>query len=305
MNNKKLLCITGPTATGKTRLAALVANQLHGEIISADSRQVYRGMDIGSGKDYEDYIVNGISMPFYLVDIADAGKEYNVFEFQKDFLAIYKQIILRGNTPILSGGTGMYIESVIAGYQLINAPVDEKFRFTLKDKTDEELQQQLSKLKMLHNTSDMKDRERIIRALEISYFKTIANNTLYFPEIPYVLTAIWFEREIIRQRITERLQQRLKNGMIEEIQQLLKSGLTAEQLKFYGLEYRYVTMYIHNEIGFDEMFRLLNIAIHQFAKRQMTWFRRMEKKGIKIHWIDGGKSEDKKVEEIVKLFFAQ
>lgn len=303
MNTNKLLTITGPTATGKTRLAALAANKLQGEIISADSRQVYRGMNIGTGKDYDDYVVNGICMPFHLVDIADAGSEYNVFAFQKDFLTAYQQIIERGNIPILCGGTGMYIEAILAGYKLINTPINEEFRFSLKDKTNEELQLQLSQLKSLHNTTDTSDRERLIRALEIINFKTTSSEMLDFPKISHTIISIWFEREIIRQRITQRLMLRLKSGMIEEIEQLIRNGLTPEQLKFYGLEYRYITMYINNEIGYDEMFGLLNTAIHQFAKRQMTWFRRMEKKGFKIHWIDGQKNETVKVENIIKLYF--
>lgn len=302
MNNSKLLTITGPTATGKTRLASLVANKLKGEIISADSRQVYRGMNIGTGKDYEDYIVNGIHTPFHLVDIADAGSEYNVFSFQKDFLIAYQQINERGNTPILCGGTGMYIESILAGYKLINTPINEEFRFSLKDKTNEELELQLSQLKSLHNTTDTSNRERLIRALEIINYKTTSIEMFDFPKISFTLIGIWFEREIIRQRITQRLQLRLKSGMIEEIEQLLKNGLTPEQLKFYGLEYRYITMYINSEITYDEMFGLLNTAIHQFAKRQMTWFRRMEKRGFEIHWIDGQKNEAAKVEEIIKLY---
>ena len=302
MISKKLLCICGPTATGKTRLAALVAESMHGEIISADSRQVYRGMDVGSGKDYQDYIVNGICIPFHLVDIAKAGTEYNVYEFQKDFLNAYQQIVERGKLPILCGGSGMYIESVIAAYNFVNAPIDEAFRFSLKDQTNEDLQLALAQRKALHNTTDISNRDRLIRALEIANFADKTSLVGDFPKIPSLIIGIMFEREIIRQRITERLQLRLKSGMIEEIKDLLKSGLTPEQLMFYGLEYRYLTMYINNEITYNEMFRLLNIAIHQFAKRQMTWFRRMEKKGIKIHWIDGKKTEAEKMEEIIHLY---
>ena len=303
MNTNKLLTITGPTATGKTRLAALVANKLQGEIISADSRQVYKGMNIGTGKDYEDYIVNGINMPFHLVDIADAGSEYNVFSFQNDFLIAYQQIIQRGNTPILCGGTGMYIESILAGYKLINTPINEEFRLSLKDKTNEELEIQLSQLKSLHNITDTSNRERLIRALEIINHEITSPEIFDFPKINYTLVGIWFERELIRQRITQRLMLRLKSGMIEEIEQLISNGLTMEQLKFYGLEYRYITMYINNEISYDEMFGLLNTAIHQYAKRQMTWFRRMEKRGFNIHWIDGHKNETEKMDEIIKLYF--
>ncbi|MEI6696431.1 MAG: tRNA (adenosine(37)-N6)-dimethylallyltransferase MiaA [Bacteroidota bacterium] len=302
MKTKKLLCICGPTATGKTRLAALVADRMHGEIISADSRQVYRGMDVGSGKDYQDYIVNGIGIPYHLVDIANAGTEYNVYKFQKDFLNAYQQIVERGMLPILCGGSGMYIESVLAAYNFVNTPIDEAFRFSLKNQTNEDLQLALSQRKTLHNTTDVSNRDRLIRALEIANFADKTSLVGDFPKIPSLIIGIMFEREIIRQRITERLQLRLKSGMIEEIKDLLKSGLTPEQLMFYGLEYRYLTMFINNEIRYNEMFRLLNIAIHQFAKRQMTWFRRMEKKGLKIHWIDGKKTEAEKVEEIIHLY---
>ncbi len=302
IKTKKLLCICGPTATGKTRLAALVADRMHGEIISADSRQVYRGMDLGSGKDYQDYIVNGIEIPYHLVDIANAGTEYNVYKFQKDFLNAYQQIVERGKLPILCGGSGMYIESVLAAYNFVNAPIDVEFRFSLKDKTNEELSLTLSQRKALHNTTDISDRERLIRALEIANFTNESNGVTDFPKITSLIIGILFDRDIIRQRITERLGLRLKTGMIEEIKELLKSGLTPEQLMFYGLEYRYLTMYINNEITYNEMFRLLNIAIHQFAKRQITWFRRMEKKGLKIHWIDGKKTEKEKVEEIINLY---
>ncbi len=302
MDQTKLLCISGPTATGKTRLAAMVAAKMQGEIISADSRQVFRNMNLGTGKDYEDYLVNGQNIPYHLIDILEAGAEYNVFEFQKDFLSAYHEITGRGKLPVLCGGTAMYIESVLAAYRLSAAPRVEDFRFSLKDESMEELQMRLKSIKPLHNTTDLLDRERLIRAIEISRFETSTSAEVNFPKIPFLLVAIAFEREIIRRRITERLQQRLKNGMIEEVQQLLNKGLTPDQLKFYGLEYRFITMYLNHEIRYDEMYSLLNIAIHQFAKRQMTWFRRMEKQGFEIHWIDGQKTENEKVEAIIKLY---
>lgn len=302
MNQHKLLVITGPTATGKTRLAALVANQLDGEIISADSRQVYRGMDIGTGKDYVDYQVDNKQIPFHLVDILNAGDEYNVFEFQKDFLKVFQDISTRNKLPILCGGTGMYIESIIAGYKLSEAPCNEELRVFLADKSNEEIRTMLKKTKTLHNTSDLIDRERIIRALEIFHYEANQPNHIDFPDFSYKIFAIHFDREIIRSRITERLQKRLQYGMIEEIENLLKSGLTIDQLKFYGLEYRYITMYINKEITYNEMFNLLNVAIHQFAKRQMTWFRRMEKKGFDIQWIDGNLTEEEKINEIILNF---
>lgn len=302
MNQHKLLVITGPTATGKTRLAALVANKLDGEIISADSRQVYRCMDIGTGKDYVDYQVDNKKIPFHLVDILNAGDEYNVFEFQKDFLKVFQDISTRNKLPILCGGTGMYIESIIAGYKLSEAPCNEELRVFLADKSNEEIRTMLKKTKNLHNTSDLIDRERIIRALEIFHYEANQPNHIDFPDFSYKIFAIHFDREIIRSRITERLQKRLQYGMIDEIENLLKSGLTIDQLKFYGLEYRYITMFINKEITYNEMFNLLNIAIHQFAKRQMTWFRRMEKKGFDIQWIDGNLNEEEKINEIILNF---
>lgn len=302
MDQNKLLVITGPTATGKTRLAALVADKMNGEIISADSRQVYKGMDIGSGKDYEDYLVDGKEIPFHLVDILEAGEEYNVFEFQKDFSKVFKEISSKGKLPILCGGTGMYIESVLAAYKFSEVPPNEELRDFLKDKTDEELRSQLLLIKPLHNTTDLIERERTIRALEIHHFEINQQNYVDIPDLSYKIFAIRFDREIIRNRITQRLQSRLQSGLIEEIESLLNSGLTIDQLKFYGLEYRYIAMYINKEITYFEMFRLLNIAIHQFAKRQMTWFRRMEKKGFDILWVDGDLPENDKVQFVLNNF---
>jgi len=295
-----LLVICGPTATGKTHLAALLANKLNGEIISADSRQVYKGMDIGTGKDLDDYIVDGNKIPYHLIDIVEAGYEYNVFEFQKDFIKAYRDISNRGCLPILCGGSGMYIESVLSAYKFSEAPYNEELRLYFAGKTDEELRALLSKIKTLHNTTDLIDRERIIRALEINHFEINHQNFVEFPTISADIFAIHFDREVIRNRITQRLLHRLQNGMTEEIESLLKNGLTVDQLKFYGLEYRYIAMYLNNEISYNEMFRLLNIAIHQFAKRQMTWFRRMEKKGINIQWIDGNLSEEEKVDMVIR-----
>jgi tRNA dimethylallyltransferase len=302
MLNKKLLTITGPTACGKTRLASLLASTMNGEIISADSRQVYKGMNIGTGKDYDDYMVDGEIIPYHLIDIVDAGSEYNVFQFKLDFLSSYNDIISRGKSPILCGGTGMYIEAVLDNYKLTNTPIDENFRNELNAKTTDELLAQLTALKPLHNTTDTVDKNRLIRAIEIATNDKKQSGGYDFPEIPYLICAINYEREIIRKRVTIRLMQRLENGMIDEIKQLMENGLTPSQLKFYGLEYKFITMFVNNEISYDEMFRLLNIAIHQFAKRQMTWFRRMEKKGFKIHWIDGALSEKDKVDKIIKLY---
>lgn len=302
MFKNKLLVITGPTATGKTRLAALVADKMDGEIISADSRQVYLGMDIGSGKDIDDYYVDNKLIPYYLIDILNAGEEYNVFQFQKDFFQKFDEIKSKNKLAILCGGTGMYIESVLGNYSFLEVPVNEDFRNSIKDLSLLQLQNRLSDRKSLHNTTDLLDRERCIRALEIAEYTKNYPQNIHKPEFEYQIFAIDFEREIIRKRITERLKFRLDNGMITEIENLLNSGLSIEQLKFYGLEYRYIAMYINNEITYFEMFRLLNIAIHQFAKRQMTWFRRMEKKGIKINWIDGNLSETEKLNLIIAEF---
>ncbi len=302
MNKNKLLVITGPTATGKTRLAALLANELDGEIISADSRQVYRGMDIGSGKDIADYYVDNNLIPYHLIDILDAGEEYNVFQFQKDFYQKFNEIKSKDKLPILCGGTGMYIESVLADYNFAEVAVNPDFRKSLDNMSLPELQKLLIERKSLHNTTDLSDKERCIRALEIAEYERNYPYKANKPQFDYKIFAINFDREIIRNRITERLRFRLDYGMITEIENLLNLGLSIEQLKFYGLEYRYIAMFINKEITYFEMFRLLNIAIHQFAKRQMTWFRRMEKKGFKINWIDGNLSEKEKLDLIIAGF---
>lgn len=302
MHKNKLLVITGPTATGKTRLAALLANELDGEIISADSRQVYRGMDIGSGKDIADYYVDNNLMPYHLIDILEAGEEYNVFQFQKDFYQKFNEIKSKDKLPILCGGTGMYIESVLADYNFAEVAVNPDFRKSLDNMSLPELQMLLIERKSLHNTTDLSDKERCIRALEIAEYERNYPYKANKPQFDYKIFAINFDREIIRNRITERLRFRLDYGMITEIENLLNSGLSIEQLKFYGLEYRYIAMFINKEITYFEMFRLLNIAIHQFAKRQMTWFRRMEKKGFKINWIDGNLSEKEKLDLIIAGF---
>lgn len=283
-----LITILGPTAVGKTTFAAHLASALDAEIISADSRQVFRGMDIGTGKDLEDYNVNGQAIPIHLIDIADPGTEYNVFRFQRDFQAVRDSIFLKGKTPLLCGGTGMYLESVLSGYNLIEVPADEFLRQQLADFSNEKLIARIASFRPLHNTTDILDRNRLIRAIEIESFKkqhknqTIATD---FRQTP--VFGLRFDRKIVRERISSRLTQRLNEGMIEEVGKLLNSGLTKDQLMFYGLEYKYVTMYLTGELVFSEMFRLLNTAIHQFAKRQMTWFRRMENKGIRIIWLEG------------------
>ena len=277
---KKLITILGPTATGKTKLAALLASITDGEIISADSRQVYKGMDIGTGKDIEDYCVNGKAIPYHLVDVKEPGYEYNVFEFQQDFLTAYNDILSRNKQPVLCGGTGLYLEAVLQGYTLKKVPENRALREKLKNKSHEELIEILKTYGLLHNTTDITDRERTLRAIEIREHEQADPEQKFFPAIPSVIFGIWFERNVIKQRITQRLEKRLKNGMVEEVKSLLNSGLKPEQLVFYGLEYRYVTQYVTGEIDFQTMFNRLNTAIHQFAKRQMTWFRRMEKEAL-------------------------
>ncbi|MCD4698048.1 MAG: tRNA (adenosine(37)-N6)-dimethylallyltransferase MiaA, partial [Bacteroidales bacterium] len=256
--------------------------------ISADSRQVYRGMDLATGKDLNDYIVDGQQVPFHLVNIVDPGYEYNVFEFQKDFLKVYQDITTRGKMPVLCGGTGMYIESVLKGYKLILVPENENLRNNMKGKPDEELVEILKSFKAPHNVTDTENRNRLLRAIEIqTYYQNHQEIDTSFPELNYTIFGIKFDRQDIRERITDRLETRLDMGMADEVKDLLNKGLTPDQLKFYGLEYKFLTQYVTGEISYDEMFRLLNTAIHQFAKRQMTWFRRMEKSGFEIHWIDG------------------
>ena len=297
-----MITILGPTATGKTSFATYIASQLNGEIISADSRQVFKGMNIGTGKDLADYSIDGVDIPYHLIDIADPGYEYNVFEFQSDFLKAYEQIEAHEKFPILCGGTGMYIESVLKGYKLINVPNNEVLRELLELKSDEELEEILLDYKDLHNTTDITERDRLVRAIEIQkYYEDHPDLDISFPKIDSVIVGIDFDRRVIRARITERLEQRLEEGMVDEVRALLNSGVTTEQLKFYGLEYRFITQYLEDEIAYNEMFRRLNTAIHQFAKRQMTWFRRMEKQGFEIHWLDGNLSHQDKMMQLIPL----
>jgi tRNA dimethylallyltransferase len=300
-NPKTLIVVTGPTATGKTRLAACVAAKCEGEVISADSRQVYRGMDIGTGKDLHDFMVDDLLVPYHLVDIVDPGYEYNVFEFQQDFIKAFKHIQKRQRQGILCGGTGLYIEAALKGYALKKIDPDPELRENLQLLTNEELTGILIQFRPLHNTTDTTDRERLIRAVEIEiHQKNKPDTKVGFPSFSSVVFGIHFDRQVIRQRITERLTRRLEAGMLDEINRLLERGLKPEQLKFYGLEYRILTQYITGEISYKEMFKTLNTAIQQFAKRQMTWFRRMERQGIPIHWIDGNLSIDEKVGQVLE-----
>ncbi|MDR1594984.1 MAG: tRNA (adenosine(37)-N6)-dimethylallyltransferase MiaA [Prevotellaceae bacterium] len=297
-----IITVTGATASGKTALAVNLANEIDAEIISADSRQVYRGMDIGTGKDLSEYVIDGVTVPYHLIDIVDAGYRYSVFEYQHDFLKAYKMIKERGKNIVLCGGSGMYIEAVINGYDLLPVPPNEELRQNLELKSHEELIKILSSLKRLHNKTDINAKKRTIRAIEIEYY--LKNNNIdrrEYPAINNIYFELHFDRETRRKRITCRLLDRLKNGMIEEVEGLMKQGLTLDDMLFYGLEYKYISLYLCNKLTYDDMVEKLNIAIHQFAKRQMTWFRGMERKGAVIHVIDGQKSMQEKLEEIKKI----
>ncbi|MDR2145345.1 MAG: tRNA (adenosine(37)-N6)-dimethylallyltransferase MiaA, partial [Tannerella sp.] len=282
----ELITILGPTACGKTSLAAALAERLNSEIICADSRQVYRRMDIGTGKDFDDYVVNGRKIPYHLIDICEPGVKYNVFEYQHDFFEIYNNLKNRGITPILCGGTGMYIEAVLKGYKLLDVPVNPELRNSLKQKSLQELEAILSTYKTLHNKTDVDSAQRAIRAIEIEeYYKTQIPEQTEFQPVNSLIVGLNIDRELRRERISTRLHKRLENGMIDEVHALLDSGLKSEDLIYYGLEYKYLTEYIIGELSYNEMFTQLEIAIHQFAKRQMTWFRGMERRGFKINWI--------------------
>jgi tRNA dimethylallyltransferase len=303
----KMITILGPTASGKTDIAAHLAYELGAEIISADSRQVYRGMDIGTGKDLEDYIVNGTPVPYHLIDICDAGAKYNLFQYQEDFLRAYDDITSRGVQPILCGGTGLYIESVLKGYHLSPVPQNPELRASLEGKSLEELTVMLKELKAkagsnMHNKTDVDSCQRAIRAIEIeSYNLENPIPVRDFPAIDSIIIGVNIDRDERRRKITNRLRKRLDDGMVDEIKQLLASGIPAEDLIYYGLEYKYITEYVIGKTSYDDMFRGLEIAIHQFAKRQMTWFRGMERRGFKIHWIDAMLPMDEKVKAIKEL----
>lgn len=300
-----LITVLGPTAGGKTSLAANLAHILNGEIISADSRQVYKGMDIGTGKDIADYSVDGKTVPFHLIDIVDAGYKYNVYEFHRDFIKVFNDIKSRNKLPVLCGGSGMYIEAVLKGYKLINVPVNDELRLQLAEKTEEELIGMLESIKKLHNKTDIDTRKRMIRAIEIEiYYESNPMPVNDFPEINSLIIGLKFDRQSQRRRITQRLKQRFDEGMIDEVKSLLSKGLTAEDILYYGLEYKYITQHITGELTFDEMFAKLETAIHQFAKRQMTWFRKMERDGVKIHWLDGYASMQEKLERVINLYNA-
>ncbi len=302
MKKYNLITILGPTASGKTPLAAALALRMGTEVISADSRQVYRRMDLGTGKDLEDYTIAGSQVPYHLIDICEPGYKYNVFEYQRDFLQAYEQIVAKGKVPVLCGGTGMYLESVLKGYRLIPVPENPDLRQALADKTLEELTDMLGRYKTLHNTTDVDTVKRAIRAIEIEeYYLRTEVDEREFPQLESLVIGVDIDRELRREKISRRLHQRLDEGMVEEVRRLLDEGIPAENLIYYGLEYKYLTQYVIGEMEYDDMVRQLEIAIHQFAKRQMTWFRGMERRGIKIHWIDACRPVEEKVEQILCL----
>ena len=302
MKNYNLITILGATASGKTGVATNLAYDLNSEIISADSRQVYRGMDLGTGKDIEEYTLKGKSIPYHLIDIMDAGTEYNVYRFQQDFIKAFETVTAKGILPVLCGGSGMYIDAVLKGYQLIQVPKNEQLREELKDYSLEDLTEKLKQLKNLHNKSDIETKRRALRAIEIeTYYLEHPKTEETYPEINSLNIGIFFDRELRRKRISERLQQRIDEGMIDEVRNLIAQGVSPESLIYYGLEYKFLTMHVIGELSFDEMYRQLEIAIHQFSKRQMTWYRNMERNGTKINWIDGTLSMEEKVSSIKHL----
>lgn len=302
MEKYDLITILGPTASGKTPLAAALACRLDTEIISADSRQVYRRMDLGTGKDLADYTVNGRLIPYHLIDIVNPGYKYNVFEYQRDFLEAYRKVKAKGKCPILCGGTGMYLEAVLKGYKLLPVPENPELRASLADKTLAELTDLLASYKKLHNSTDVDTVKRAIRAIEIEeYYKHQPPEYREFPHIDSLIIGVDIDRELRREKISRRLKQRLDEGMVDEVRALLDSGIAAEDLIYYGLEYKYLTLYVVGSLSYEEMFRQLEIAIHQFAKRQMTWFRGMERRGFTIHWLDARLSVEEKLEKITNL----
>lgn len=297
-----IIIITGPTATGKTRLAALTASRLGSAVISADSRQVYKGMDIGTGKDLSDYNVNGRTVPYYLIDIVDAGYRYNVFEYQRDFMKVFIELRSEGLLPVVCGGSGMYVDSIVSGYRLTSVPVNEQLREALAGKTLGELTSLLAGYKRLHNKTDVDTVKRAVRAIEIEeYYKTHNADNEPFPVRKPLVTGISFERDIRRERISRRLKERLDNGLADEVRLLMSKGVHPDDLIYYGLEYKYVTLYLLGRMDYAEMTGKLEVEIHRFAKRQMTWFRGMERRGVMINWIDGNLGEQEKVDAIISL----
>lgn len=302
MSDYDLIAILGPTASGKTQFAAALASRLDTEIISADSRQIYKEMNLGTGKDLADYTVNGKQIPYHLIDIAEPGYKYNVFEYQRDFLKAYETVRLKGKLPIMCGGTGMYLESVLKGYRLLPVPENPELRAQLNGKSLDELTEILKQYKTLHNTTDVDTAKRAIRAIEIEeYYAHTPVNERAFPQLNSLIAGIDIDRELRREKITRRLQQRLEEGMVEEVRDLIKKGIKPEDLIYYGLEYKYLTLYVIGELTYEQMFHDLEIAIHQFAKRQMTWFRGMERRGFTIHWMNAQWSMEEKIAFVTQL----
>lgn len=302
MNTYDLITVVGPTASGKTSFACQLAATMDAEIVSGDSRQVYRGMDIGTGKDLADYVVEGQKIPYHLIDIRDAGYKYNIFEYQSDFHAAYNTIKSRGKDVVLCGGSGLYIESVLKGYSLLNVPENKELRANHEHMSLAELETILASYKNLHNKTDVDTAQRAIRAIEIEeYKKQYPLQQTDFKPLNSLIVGIDIERELRRKKISKRLKARLDEGMIKEIKELLDGGISPDDLLYYGLEYKFVTQYLLKELSFNQMFDQLEIAIHQFAKRQMTWFRGMEKRGLKIHWLDSASTQWERIELVNQL----
>ena len=298
-----MITILGPTASGKTTLAAHLAASLQGEIISADSRQVYRRMDLGTGKDLDDYRIDGVQVPYHLIDIREPGTQYNVYEYQKDFKKVWRELQERQVLPVLCGGTGLYLESVLRGYRMDTVPENTPLRESLVGKSLEELTALLSTYKTLHNKTDVDSVKRAIRAIEIAeYYRTHPVDQTEMPPLNSLVIGIDIPRELRRSRISARLKQRLDEGMIDEVRSLLAEGIPADNLIYYGLEYKFLTLHVLGQLSYEEMYHQLEIAIHQFAKRQMTWFRGMERRGVCIHWIDGTQPLEEKVRQIVECY---
>ena len=287
MNQYELITIIGPTASGKTALAAALAARLDTEIISADSRQLYRGMDIGTGKDLADYVVDGKQIPYHLIDICDPGYKYNVFEYQHAFFKVFAGLCARGKLPILCGGTGLYVEAVLKGYKLLDVPPNPALRERLSGKSLAELETILAGYKVLHNKTDVDSAQRAIRAIEIEeFYRTQEPDVREFGPLNSLIVGVDIDRELRREKISKRLRARLDEGMVDEVRGILATGVSPEDLIYYGLEYKFLTLYIIGKLTYEEMVGQLEIAIHQFAKRQMTWFRGMERRGCTIHWLE-------------------
>lgn len=298
----KLITITGPTASGKTPFAVEIANRIEGEIISGDSRQVYRFMDIGTGKDLDEYTIGNKKIEHHLIDIKEAGEKYTLYDFQRDFHIAYQDILSRSKTPILCGGTGLYIESVLKGYELKEVPKNEALRNSLTSKSLDELSSILSTYKNLHNSTDTDSKKRAIRAIEIAKFQEDNKATTQsYPPVESLVIGVSIDRDSRRNKISSRLKARIDEGMIDEVKKILSLGVSPEDLIYYGLEYKFVTLYVTGQISYQEMYQKLEIAIHQFAKRQMTWFRGMERRGINIHWIDALLPMDEKADRAMQL----